>query len=134
MESETGFCNRLRAITGSATERALQHALTEACQSFSQGLELLGFVVDEERMLMMIRDSDAFQQAPAQLPYLPFTEIDTSACRELFARLGPHGASGDDFDWAWKALGRRFQSAAAEQDRLRRWREPLSLPDTGRRT
>ena len=74
------------------------------------------FVIDnamDERLREMFAD-EGFQAILAELPRARFEEVDTTRARELFAGLGPPGATADDFDSAWHSLGRVFDERIAQ--------------------
>ncbi len=105
--------------SGKPLEKPLRGALEEACSGFAETIHV-GFgqsPVLDARLQEMMGD-ERFLEALGELPYMPFDEINTSGCRDLFLLLGLPNAVEADFDAAWRNLGRRFSSAAAASTEL----------------
>ncbi|MCP4600492.1 MAG: SUMF1/EgtB/PvdO family nonheme iron enzyme [Proteobacteria bacterium] len=98
----------------------LKSAFKEACKGFHTSLEA-SFVLDGATLhnLQKLARDEVFVGALDQLPYLPFSKIDTTKACEAFRALGPPDAEDDDFKAAWRALGRRFQAAVAKSEELK---------------
>ncbi|MCP4663251.1 MAG: NACHT domain-containing protein, partial [bacterium] len=105
---------------GGPLAKPLSRALEEACRAFIRSLEG-AFHVDPqtEAQLREMMEDEAFVNALAELPFVPFRRIDTRRCRELFVKMGPQGADEGDFDAAWHFLGRRFRAEAAASEPLK---------------
>jgi len=102
---------------GGPLAKPLSRTLEEACRAFIQGLEG-AFHIDQQtrEQLREVMEDEAFVNALAELPFVPFRQIDTRRCRELFVKMGPQGADEGDFDAAWHFLGRRFRVEAAASE------------------
>ena len=111
----TAWKEMVEASKKKGLDRELKVVYGEAFKGFVDALRG-PFVIDhamDERLREMFAD-EGFQAILAELPRARFEEVDTTRARELFAGLGPPGATADDFDSAWHSLGRVFDERIAQ--------------------